>query len=132
MTRGLFWVIIGICVLCLGLTAAVTLVRISQIQGPGTTATRVLASINDVRTWADPATLITTPAGPTQVVGEVPSGGPASFVLANIPNPATSLRVFRNGIRLQVGATNDYTLTGATLNLPQGAAGDTILVDYQF
>lgn len=134
MNRGWLVVIVGLVIVVFGfgLTAAVTLVRISQVQGAGISANRVLTSTATGNQWIDPATLITVPGGATQVNGEIPSGGPVSFILANVPNPQTSLRVFRNGIRLQSGAANDYTLTGATLNLPQGIAGDAVLVDYQF
>lgn len=52
------------------------------------------------------------------------------FAIANVPSPASSLKVMRNGIRLRLGG--DYTFTGQTITLgtaPQ--SGDVLLVDYR-
>jgi hypothetical protein len=49
--------------------------------------------------------------------GEIPGGTMdgvnATFTLANVPSPAPSLELFRNGIAQQ--ASSDYTLTGSTV-----------------
>lgn len=70
------------------------------------------------------------------IFGEAPSGAidgaNAAFTLANAPI-AGSVRVYKNGLRQNPGAGNDYTIAGATItflagNIPQ--AGDVLLVDY--
>jgi len=68
------------------------------------------------------------------VVSEVPTGTingvNASFVLAAAPI-AGKEQVYLNGVRLERGAGNDYTISSATitmLNIPQ--TGDKIIVDY--
>jgi hypothetical protein len=83
--------------------------------------------------------MMATPGGLTAanfVFGEVPTGTPngvlATFTIANAPT-ANTLRVYKNGIRQQVGAGNDYTFSGTTItflagNLPQ--TGDILLADY--
>lgn len=65
------------------------------------------------------------------IYGETPAGVidgmNTVFTLANIPNPATSLQLFRNlGI---AAAGTDYTLSGRTItfNVPP-SAGDTLFV----
>lgn len=68
------------------------------------------------------------------VFGEVPSGAVnganAAFTLASAPQSGT-VCVFLNGVRQNVGAGNDYTISGQTITF-NGApsTGDTILVDY--
>jgi len=69
--------------------------------------------------------------------GEIPGGTMdgvnATFTLANAPNPAPSLELFRNGIEQQAAA--DYTpLTGSTVQFLSGAVpqpGDTLLAWYR-
>lgn len=77
-----------------------------------------------------------TLSGVTFVDGETPGGTPnganSTFTLANSPNPAASLALYRNGLRLE--ASIDYTLNGATITflsaaLPQ--SGDTLLCSYR-
>lgn len=68
------------------------------------------------------------------VFGEVPTGAingaNAAFQLASMPQSGT-VRVFLNGVRQNVGAGNDYTISGQTITF-NGApgVGDTVLVDY--
>ncbi|MBL8228096.1 MAG: hypothetical protein JNL98_06450 [Bryobacterales bacterium] len=75
-------------------------------------------------------------AGPSFVDNEVPTGllngSNITFTLANPPNPATSLQLFRNGIFQKPGL--DYALAGNTitftsLSVPQ--ANDVILASYR-
>lgn len=72
----------------------------------------------------------------TFVDGEVPSGtvnsSNATFTLANIPNPSTSLALFRNGLLLVQGV--DYTLSNSTITfasaeIPQ--TSDLLLANYR-
>jgi hypothetical protein len=71
------------------------------------------------------------------IESETPSGSVdganASFNLANTP-VAGSLKLYKNGVRQQVGGANDYTLATATItfvagNIPQ--TGDVLLADYR-
>jgi hypothetical protein len=60
----------------------------------------------------------------TFVDGEVPSGtingSNTSFLLSNVPNPSTSLALFRNGLLLTQGG--DYTLSANAITFATGAA----------
>jgi hypothetical protein len=80
----------------------------------------------------------TIPTVPSHVVGEVAAtswnGTVATATLAHTPT-ASSLAVYKNGLRQQVGAGNDYTLATATItflagNIPQ--AGDVVQSDYRY
>ena len=71
--------------------------------------------------------------------GETPTGtingSNAVFTVVNSPSPAASLRVFKNGQRMTVGASADYTLTGNTITFTSGAipkTGDVLLADYRY
>lgn len=75
-------------------------------------------------------------ANPTYSDGEAPGGtidgNNTTFTLANVPNPAASLALFRNGMAQQ--ASVDYTLTGSTIQFQTGAVpqpGDTLLAWYR-
>jgi hypothetical protein len=72
----------------------------------------------------------------TFVDAEVPSGAingsNTSFTLANIPAPATSLELFRNGLLLQQG--NDYTISTNTVTFLSSAVpqtSDILLASYR-
>ena len=67
-----------------------------------------------------------------EVPGGVVDGVNANFTLANPPNPATSLVLFRNGVEQTPGA--DYTLTGSTVQFLAGAIpqpGDSLTAWYR-
>jgi hypothetical protein len=56
-----------------------------------------------------------------------------AFTLAAAPTPVTSLRVFKNGLRMMSGSQYDYTLLGRTLTFNAGSvptSGSNIVVDY--
>lgn len=60
------------------------------------------------------------------------NGSNATFTLANVPNPATSLAVFRNGLLLQQGT--DYSLSNSTITFAAAAlpqTGDLLLASYR-
>jgi hypothetical protein len=69
--------------------------------------------------------------------GDLPSGAingtNTSFTLSAVPNPSTSLALYRNGVLQQLGT--DYTLTNnnvvqfAAISTPQ--PGDTLLANYR-
>jgi hypothetical protein len=74
--------------------------------------------------------------GPQFVDSEVPGGVidgvNANFTLANTPNPATSLVLFRNGVVQNPGV--DYTLNGPTVQFLAGAVpqpGDSLTAWYR-
>jgi len=69
-------------------------------------------------------------------VREVPTGTPngvlTTYTLANTPTAETEM-VFVNGILMNVGATNDYTISTNTITFNSGAipqTGDVVLVTY--
>jgi hypothetical protein len=71
------------------------------------------------------------------ITREIPSGtingANATFTLANTPTTGTE-EVFVNGILQNVGAGNDYTISGATITFLTGAipqTGDSVLVTYR-
>jgi hypothetical protein len=67
-----------------------------------------------------------------EVLGGVIDGVNATFTLANAPNPATSLILFRNGMVQQSGV--DYTLNGSTVQYMAGGIpqpGDTLTAWYR-
>lgn len=76
-----------------------------------------------------------TSTSTTFIDGEVPqgtaNGSNASFTLANVPNPPTSLALFRNGLLLAQGT--DYALSANAITfqgvLPQ--TGDVLLASYR-
>ncbi len=73
---------------------------------------------------------------PTFVDGDLPTGivdgANATFTLAAVPAPASSLSVYRNGVLQK--PTVDYTATGNTIQFVTAAApqpGDTLLASYR-
>jgi hypothetical protein len=69
--------------------------------------------------------------------GETPSGtinsSNTSFVLAHAPDPASSLTIYRNGLRLASGV--DYTLSASTITFFLAATpqtGDQLLSNYRY
>jgi hypothetical protein len=82
--------------------------------------------------------MMAAPATVNMIVGELATtvwnGVLTDYILAHTPT-ALSYAVYKNGLRQQAGAGNDYTLTTATItflagNLP--IAGDVVLVDYRY
>ncbi len=76
--------------------------------------------------------------GVTAVVSETPTGtidgSNPTFTLANTPAAGT-LQLYKNGVRQRAGASNDYTLSAATITFKAGAipeSGDWLLADYNY
>jgi hypothetical protein len=72
----------------------------------------------------------------TFIDAETPSGTVngvnAAFLLANVPSPASSLALFRNGLLLRQGG--DYTLSANSIAFQTGAvpqAGDSLIASYR-
>jgi hypothetical protein len=73
---------------------------------------------------------------PSFVDGDSPAGivdgSNTSFTLSAVPNPATSLAVYLNGMLQKIG--QDYTFTGGSIQFVAAAApqpGDTLLASYR-
>ena len=118
------------------------------VKGPGFSVGRA-AMINSAggleAVIGDPSdcVLVDGTSGPCGIAGgpvftdaEVPAGAingvNATFTLANTPNPASSLVLFRNGMAQKSGV--DFTLTGATVQFLTAAipqAGDSLLAWYR-
>jgi hypothetical protein len=67
-----------------------------------------------------------------EVPGGVVDGANAAFSLANPPNPAGSLALYRNGMLMKAGF--DYTLAGSIIQFVTAATpqpGDTLLASYR-
>lgn len=69
------------------------------------------------------------------VENEIPSGtingSNTTFTLANAPSPASSLRLYQNGLRLL--PTTHYTLSTNTITIVGApASGDNLVADYRY
>lgn len=116
--------------LLIGNTTGNTLSKATLTQGTGITITNGNGSI----TIAVSASVFTSS---NFVTREVPTGTingtNPTFTLANTPTASTE-EVFVNGVLQNVGAGNDYTISGATITFQTGAipqTGDTVLVTYR-
>jgi hypothetical protein len=76
------------------------------------------------------------PAGPTFIDGEMPAGvangSNTAFTLSQVPTPATSLYLYRNGILQKPG--QDYNLNQSSVQFVAASApqsGDTLLAAYR-
>lgn len=79
-----------------------------------------LLRVNSAETAVEWATLVTdeTPTGTI-------NGSNAAFTLANAPAPASSLKVYSNGIRLRT--TTDFSVSGTTLTMVKAPRTGAIL-----
>jgi len=75
-------------------------------------------------------------AGVTFVDAETPggtaNGSNTTFTLANVPNPPTSVALYRNGVLMASGV--DYALNGQTITFVAASApqtGDTLVCSYR-
>jgi hypothetical protein len=116
------------------------------LKGPGYAAGRVaivnpLGAIESVTGNSSDCVHVDGSSGscgvqPSFMDGDSPAGivdgSNTSFTLSTSPNPASSLAVYRNGMLQK--ATQDYTLSGATIQFVAAAApqpGDTLLASYR-
>lgn len=84
--------------------------------------------------WADPTThrlLVGFPH--TYADGETATRvNSTTYTIANTP-VSGSVRVFVNGVRQRVGASNDYTISGVTITFNTGLnASDVVIADYRY
>lgn len=124
-------------------TPAITIstTQTGVLVGDGTSMTGVVGTANQLlrRNAGNTAYEFFTPTYLTatnKVTREVPTGAVngsnASFALANTPTAGTE-HVFVNGVLMNQGAGNDYTISGATITFLTGAipqTGDVVLVSY--
>lgn len=106
-------------------TANQILGRSLTTTGAGSTAT-VLLFGTDIPDTASSTTFVDdeTPSGTI-------NGSNTSFTLANSPNPAASLMLFKNGQKLEPGGL-DYTLSGATITATVAPkTGDVLTASYR-
>ena len=80
--------------------------------------------------WATPTAL------PTFVTNEVPAGvidgANVAFTLAVAPSPASSLALYKNGLRMKAGAV-DFTLAGLNIQFVVAPPLNSILLaDYRY
>lgn len=99
----------------------------------GTTG-QVLTVAAGTPAWATPSAALTTA---NFVYNETPTGTVngtnAAFTTANAVTPASSVRVYVNGVRMASGGSADYTFSTPTITFNAGAipqTGDVLLVDY--
>lgn len=114
--------------LLIGNTTGNTLTKATLTAGAGITVTNGNGSIT-IATTAFTSTNFVTREIPSGTI----NGSNATFTLANTPTAGTE-EVFVNGILQNVGAGNDYTITGATITFLSGAipqTGDSVLVNYR-
>jgi len=74
-------------------------------------------------------------AASNTIIREAPSGtingSNVTFTLAGAPSPANTEQIFLNGLLQNVGAGNDYTISGATITFTSAPpTGSVILVNY--
>jgi hypothetical protein len=69
----------------------------------------------------------------SEVPGGTIDGSNVSFTLANTPNPAASLKFYKNGVLLNQGG--DYTLSGSNITFASTSVtpqvGDTLIASYR-
>ena len=117
------------------------------LKGPGFAAGRVavVSALGAVKSATGSATDCvhvdgsSGPCGgsqPSFVDGDSPAGivdgSNTSFTLSAVPNPTSSLAVYRNGVLQKTG--QDYTFTGSAVQFVAAAApepGDTLLASYR-
>jgi hypothetical protein len=59
------------------------------------------------------------------------NGANVTFTLANTPHANSFVKLYLNGLRLQQGASNDYTVSGATITFNTApVTNDVLLCDY--
>lgn len=124
-------------------TPAITLTttQTGVLIGDGTSMTGVAGTANQLlrRNAGNTAYEFFTPVYLTstnKVTREIPSGtingSNVTFTLANTPTAGTE-HVFVNGVLMNAGAGNDYTISSATITFLTGAVpqtGDVVLVSY--
>lgn len=101
-----------------------------------TAAAADITVVVDKRAWLDIDLGASGLVEANFVDNEVPTGdldgADTTYVLADEPSPAGSLRVYLNGIRQDEGAGDDYTLATATITFAAAPVStDKILCDYR-
>ena len=110
--------------------------RSARINSAGAIEAVIGSASDCVRTDGTPVACGASTVGPSFVDEESPAGVVdgvnTTFTLANAPNPASSLMLYRNGLLQKTGM--DYSLSGATIQLVAGSGlqpADTLLASYR-
>ena len=90
--------------------------------------------LNWVQTEAALGTWISneTPSG--SITGTDGTDGNAAFTLANTPISTAVIWLYKNGVLMTYGASNDYTVSGTTITFNSGAipiSGDVLRATYR-
>lgn len=108
--------------------------RVAVVNGSGLLESVAGVATDCVRVDGSSGPCGSTP--PAFVDGDAPSGivdgANESFLVAAIPDPVTSLAVYRNGLLQKLGF--DYSFAGRTITFLSGAIpqpGDTLLASYR-
>lgn len=110
-------------------------------SGPGSAAATLASTAVTPGSYTCPSITVdakgrlTAAATVNFVDNEVPSGtvngSNVTFTLANAPAPATSLKLYKNGLRLKV--TDDYSLSSATITMVSAPlTNDKLIADYRY
>ena len=102
-----------------------------------TAVTGDITVVTDKRAWLDLDPGATGLLEANFVDNEVPTGdldgADVTYTLANTPSPATSLKVYLNGIRQDEGAGDDYTQAAGVITFAAAPIStDKVLADYRF
>ncbi len=123
---------------CIGLSASGITVTVLAAGGLQITSNSLGIKLADGSLTLSGSGLSVTNPVPNFAVREVPTGtingSNAAFVLAHTPT-AGSEEVFLNGLLMQVGSGNDYTISAATITFETAAVpqtGDRVLVSYRY
>jgi hypothetical protein len=129
LKKTLSYVVVGVASFLSALGGS-SLVSLNQIKGGGT-GTYMLQSVNGVNSWGS------IPAIPAWQLNITPGGSITgtnpTFTLPVLPQNASSILLFRNGLLQQQSATGDFTVAGVTItfnsaSIPQ--TGDILTVTY--
>lgn len=103
------------------------------VVNPATTMDFVGAGVSATNPSAGKATVTVSGSSGTAAYGESPTDNAnGTYTLSHTPIAGTVI-VYKNGARQNVGAGNDYTISGSTITrLDTYVATDVFLVDYQY
>ena len=116
-----------------GVRTTTTIVKVDSSAAP--TPGQILVAVTSVLAeWQTPVNALTES---NFVDNEEPSGiingVNDTFTLANTPVPGSE-KIFKNGIRMRIGASRDYTIAGGTIIFNAGAipqTGNSLWADYR-
>lgn len=109
-----------------------------RIQNGGTTISENITNLNFTGSGVSAAysgngvaTLTVSGASGTIVDSEEVSGSGTTWTLANTPIAGT-VKLYLNGMRAKLGASNDYTISGATITTTNSWSAGQVVADYRY